>query len=168
MVVLQVRQIKNGEFKKSMTYKEILDISGKEIVRKARANLQRATTHGVRGKRYNSMASQNLYNSIGYSIVETQDGEELSYEYADYGYWIDQGRLKTKYKGTNWDASLRNWMALKGIDPKFLFVIKRNIHRNGFRGTKFLTKAVIEVQKNIDKIVDEHVDNMVDEYTNGW
>lgn len=145
-----------------MTIEEILNIKGKEIITKAKANLQRATTHGVRGKRFNSIATGTLYNSLSFDIAGTGDDLELEWSMKQYGYWIDNGRLPTKSSGNGqFEKSLKDWMKVKNIDSKYLYVIKRNIHKNGFRATKFFTKALKEVEKDLDKVIDRYVDDMI-------
>ena len=129
----------------------------------AQRNLQRQTQHGNRRKRYNSIASGNLYNSIQYKITGQDDNMELEFDFADYGYWVDQGRKPGPISraGTN---SLIDWMEKKGIDSKYLFPIKRNIEKSGYRATYFFTKAQKEVYKDVDKVLDEYATDLVDKY----
>jgi len=143
-----------------MTLKDVLDDVGSNIVKGAKRNLTRITTHGVRGKRYNSIASGRLYNSLKTTVTAKvgSNNNPLSYqlvfEMKDYGYWVDQGRKPgpISIAGTK---NLKDWMRTKNINSKFLFVIKRNIEKNGYRATKFFEKAYNDEIPNIDKLIDE-------------
>ena len=135
-----------------MTLKEVLENVGQNIVEDSQKNLKKTTPHGKSGKKFNSIASSNLYHSIKSKVVsktgsDNQFSFEIEIEMLNYGYWINDGRLATKKKGNGktFTDSIKTWMAYRGLDSTnkgLVYVIKRSIHKNGFRATHFFDNAV--------------------------
>lgn len=142
-----------------MTLQDVLSEIGTKVVDTARKNLKKRTVHGWKHKiMADSIASGNLYRSLKYVILNKN---ELDIHYADYGYWVDQGRKPGDVSDSGM-VGLALWMKKKGIDMSLLYVIRRGIANKGFRGTKFLTKALEAEAGNIDKAIDEYVNDLVD------
>ena len=141
-----------------------LNSFGKQIVNRAKGNLQRA---GKGGK---------LEDSISFKIVEDKDGFTVQFYMSSYGQYVDKGVSGTKQKRTfkNYkdkvvktpyayrntkghsqppSKALDKWVVKKGIAPrdtsgKFLkrktltFLIARKIGRFGIQGISFFQKPM--------------------------
>ena len=99
--------------------------------------------------RNKKVATRNLYNSIRYSV--SSDGD-ISFEYAEEGKWVEQGRRK----GARFPppAPILRWIKVKGIkgrDPKtgrfikdtaLVFLFQRAISRDGIKPVPFMQLAI--------------------------
>jgi hypothetical protein len=148
-----------------------LDSFGKQVVNRAKGNLQKAK--GGKTK---------LEQTIRFEIVETADGFTVQFYMADYGVFVDKGVSGTKVKRTFTDTKgnrvaspfsytgtkqppsrvLDKWIVRKGIAPrdkqgKFLsrksisFLIARSIFRKGIQGLSFFQKPLMLGLKEFGK-----------------
>jgi len=149
---------------KTENIERYLNSFGKQIVNRAKGNLQRA---GKGGK---------LEDSISFKIVEDKDGFTVQFYMSSYGQYVDKGVSGTKQKRTfkNYkdkvvkspyayrnakghsqppSKALDKWVVRKGIAPrdasgKFLkrktitFLIARKIGRFGIQGISFFQKPM--------------------------
>lgn len=142
-----------------MTLNDLLKVLGTRTVQLAKQNL----------KASKRMASGNLYNSLDWYI----NGDELGFDMEDYGDYINRGvrkrgPFKNKGKMPPKD-SLLTWMRIKGIDPKFEYIIRKSImnasskkFRNQGKPTWFFTKAYDKATKEFDKQVDLFINEQLD------
>jgi hypothetical protein len=147
-----------------------LDSFGKQVVNRAKGNLQKAK--GGKTK---------LEQTIRFEIVETADGFTVQFYMADYGVFVDKGVSGTKVKRTFTDTKgnrvaspfsyttkqppsrvLDKWIVRKGIAPrdkqgKFLsrksisFLIARSIFKKGIQGLSFFQKPLMLGLKEFGK-----------------
>jgi len=132
-----------------MTLEEVLNSLGTNIIKDAKSNLRRKK----------KIASGKLYDSLKYKL--TDDKSSLEFDMEPYGYWIDQGRRKGPISREG-SKSLAKWMKLKGIDSKYLFVIKRAIERRGWKPTYFFTIPYEQYTDNMDKLIDDYVNGLLE------
>jgi hypothetical protein len=99
--------------------------------------------------RNKKIATGNLYNSIRYSV--SSDGD-ISFEYAEEGKWVEQGRRK----GSRFPppAPILRWIKVKGIkgrdlktgrfikDTALVFLFQRAISRDGIKPVPFMQLAI--------------------------
>ncbi len=133
--------------------KQELENFGKYIVQQARTNL----TKGKHG------GSKRLYDSLGYTIEETEKGLRIRFDMEDYGMFLDRGvrgkkggkslsgfSFKSKMPPRN---PIMNWAKKRNIrlrDEKgkfqkgnyntIAFLIQRSIFRKGIKPSLFFTK----------------------------
>jgi len=133
-----------------MTLEEVLNSLGKNIIKDAKSNL----------KRKRKIATGNLYNSLAYKL--TDDKTALEFDMEPYGYWIDQGRRPGPISKEG-AKSLKKWMKKKGIDEKYLYVIKRAIERRGWKPTYFFTIPYEQYTEDMDKLIDQYVNGLLED-----
>jgi hypothetical protein len=144
--------------------KRYLESFGKQVVNRAKGNLQKAKKGGE------------LENSIKFEVITTADGFTIQFFMSSYGQFVDKGVSGTKtkrsfkdYKGKTIkspfsyknskghsqppSSALDKWVVRKGIAPrdasgKFMkrktitFLIARSIGRNGIQGISFFQKPL--------------------------
>ena len=107
------------------------------------------------------IASGNLQRSVQVSAVQNPDGDVLQISMADYGQWVQSGRLPGK-KGVPVDA-IEAWIkqrGLQGRDKKgkfikrrsFAFAIQKNIKKFGIRSSNWYDVAIENVLED-DQII---------------
>lgn len=79
-------------------------------------------------------ASGRLIRSLRYEVVEAAEELWLLVEAADYGAYVDAGRLPGKMPPV---SKIREWTKLRGIPEKAAWPIARNIGRFGIKPTPF-------------------------------
>lgn len=105
------------------------------------------------------VASGNLYDSIGYKIIETKNGIKLQFFMADYGKFVDKGTKPSKYADMEGKGSgksefitrLMKWCEIKGIPRNAAFPIRRNIWKFGIAPTNFFTIPTTRRQKQFEQ-----------------
>ena len=139
-----------------------LESFGKQVVNRAKGNIQRAKGGGT-----------NLEKSIRFQVVEDTDGFAVQFYMADYGTFVDKGVSGTKqtqrytdylgkalsspYKYTNKQPPpgiLAKWISkkrIKGRDEKtgrfisnisLAFIFGRKIKRDGIKSLSFFQKPL--------------------------
>ena len=138
-----------------------LNSFGKQVVNRAKGNLQKAKGGGTK-----------LENSINFKVVTEADGFAIQFYMSSYGTFVDKGvsgtkikRKYTDYKGkaksspykytTKQPPSrvLDKWIVKKGIAPRdekgrfmsrksISFLIARSIKRKGIEGLSFFQKPL--------------------------
>jgi len=147
---------------KTDNIEKYLNSFGKQVVNRAKGNLQKAGKGG------------NLENSITFKVVTEADGFSVQFYMDSYGTFVDKGVSGTKTKRTFKDYKsktisspykyttkqppsrvLDKWIVKKGIAPRdekgrfisrksISFLIARSIKRNGIQGISFLKEDIIE------------------------
>jgi len=125
----------------------MLDKSVLEIEKKwAQKVVTNAKSILLRNKK---IATGNLYNSIRYNV--SSDGD-ISFEYAEEGKWVEQGRRKgSKFPPP---GPILKWIKIKGIkgrdlktgkfikDKALVFLFQRAISRDGIKPLPFMQMAI--------------------------
>ena len=145
---------------KTDNIEKYLNSFGKQVVNRAKGNLQKAGKGG------------NLENSITFKVVTEADGFSVQFYMDGYGTFVDKGVSGTKTKRTFKDYKsktisspykyttkqppsrvLDKWIVKKGIAPRdekgrfmsrksISFLIARSIKRNGIQGISFFQKPL--------------------------
>ena len=145
---------------KTDNIEKYLNSFGKQVVNRAKGNLQKAGKGG------------NLENSITFKVVTEADGFSVQFYMDSYGTFVDKGVSGTKTKRTFKDYKsktisspykyttkqppsrvLDKWIVKKGIAPRdekgrfmsrksISFLIARSIGRNGIQGISFFQKPL--------------------------
>lgn len=145
---------------KTDNIEKYLNSFGKQVVNRAKGNLQKAGKGG------------NLENSITFKVVTEADGFSVQFYMDSYGTFVDKGVSGTKTKRTfkNYKSKtisspykyttkqppsrvLDKWIVKKGIAPRdekgrfisrksISFLIARSIKRNGIQGISFFQKPL--------------------------
>lgn len=145
---------------KTDNIEKYLNSFGKQVVNRAKGNLQKAGKGG------------NLENSITFKVVTDADGFSVQFYMDSYGTFVDKGVSGTKTKRTFKDYKsktisspykyttkqppsrvLDKWIVKKGIAPRdekgrfisrksISFLIARSIKRNGIQGISFFQKPL--------------------------
>ncbi len=145
---------------KTDNIEKYLNSFGKQVVNRAKGNLQKAGKGG------------NLENSITFKVVTEADGFSVQFYMDSYGTFVDKGVSGTKKKRTFKDYKsktisspykyttkqppsrvLDKWIVKKGIAPRdekgrfmsrksISFLIARSIGRNGIQGISFFQKPL--------------------------
>ena len=145
---------------KTDNIEKYLNSFGKQVVNRAKGNLQKAGKGG------------NLKNSITFKVVTEADGFSVQFYMDSYGTFVDKGVSGTKTKRTFKDYKsktisspykyttkqppsrvLDKWIVKKGIAPRdekgrfisrksISFLIARSIKRNGIQGISFFQKPL--------------------------
>ena len=146
---------------KTKALERYLNSFGKQVVNRAKGNLQKAKG----GK-------TNLEKSLSFKVVTSQDGFSVEFYMESYGTFVDKGvsgtdvrrsfkdykgkTISSPYKYTNKQPSSRvldKWIVKKGIAPrdkegKFLsrksitFLIARSIGKKGIKSISFFQKPL--------------------------
>lgn len=147
---------------KTENIERYLNSFGKQIVNRAKSNLQKSKGGGT-----------NLEKSLSFKIVKDADGFTVEFYMADYGTFVDKGVsgnkqqrsfkdyknkvVKSPYKYTNKQPPpniLAKWISKKGIkgrDKKtgrfishmsLAFIFGRKIKRDGIQGISFFQKPM--------------------------
>ena len=146
---------------KTDNIEKYLNSFGKQVVNRAKGNLQKAKGGGT-----------NLENSISFKVVTDADGFSVQFYMDSYGTFVDKGVSGTKTKRTFKDYKsktisspykyttkqppsrvLDKWIVKKGIAPRdekgrfmsrksISFLIARSIKRNGIQGISFFQKPL--------------------------
>lgn len=131
--------------------KRALQKFGQKTIQKAAANL-------INGKRgYDTGA---LMKSLDYDLAVSLNSFMLKFDYLDYGEEIDKGRKRsTRSNGGVLFNKILDWVKRKNLRPRsstgqfqawknktqqqrsIAFLVTRKIHRFGYEGTGFFTKA---------------------------
>ena len=149
---------------KTKNIERYLESFGKQVVNRAKGNLQKAKKGG------------SLENSIKFEVITTDDGFTVQFYMDSYGTFVDKGVSGTKTKRTFKDykgktisspysyknstghsqppsKALDKWVVKKGIAPrdasgKFMkrktitFLIARSIGKKGIQGISFFQKPL--------------------------
>jgi len=149
---------------KTKNIERYLESFGKQVVNRAKGNLQKAKKGGA------------LENSIKFKVINTDDGFTVQFYMDSYGTFVDKGVSGTKvkrsfkdYKGKTLETpysyknraghsqppskALDKWVVKKGIAPrdasgKFMkrktitFLIARSIGKKGIQGISFFQKPL--------------------------
>ena len=149
---------------KTKNIERYLESFGKQVVNRAKGNLQKAKKGGA------------LENSIKFKVINTDDGFTVQFYMDSYGTFVDKGVSGTKvkrsfkdYKGKTIKTpysyknrkghsqppskALDKWVVKKGIAPrdasgKFMkrktitFLIARSIGKKGIQGISFFQKPL--------------------------
>ena len=145
---------------KTDNIEKYLNSFGKQVVNRAKGNLQKAGKGG------------NLENSITFKVVTEADGFSVQFYMDSYDTFVDKGVSGTKTKRTFKDYKsktisspykyttkqppsrvLDKWIVKKGIAPRdekgrfmsrksISFLIARSIKRNGIQGISFFQKPL--------------------------
>lgn len=81
-----------------------------------------------------AVASGNLLNSLKHEVVFTNGQFDLIIEYADYGKFVNLGRMPSSKMPPM--QSIKQWMSLKGIPQSALWPIMIKIQKAGFYSKK--------------------------------
>lgn len=98
-----------------------------------------SVTKEIRTRLFNAgkIATEELYDSIGYDLTQVQNGISLKFFMAEYGRYVDKGRKPGgKFPPPK---PIAKWMEIKGIEPTALYPIRRKIAEQGIRPTNFFT-----------------------------
>jgi hypothetical protein len=146
---------------KTENIERYLNSFGKQVVNRAKGNLQKAKGGGT-----------NLENSIKFEVVSDADGFTVQFYMADYGTFVDKGVsgnkkvqkykdylgkiINSPYKYTTKQPPsgiLDKWVVKKGIAPRdkkgrfikrksLVFLIARKIKRDGIKSLSFFQKPL--------------------------
>jgi hypothetical protein len=146
---------------KTKNIERYLESFGRQVVNRAKGNIQKAKGGGTA-----------LENSIYFKIQNTPTGYSVNFYMADYGQYVDKGVSGTKvrrsfknykskvipspYKYTSKQPPSRvldKWIVKKGIAPRdekgrfmsrksISFLIARSIFRKGIQGISFFQKPL--------------------------
>jgi len=163
-----------------------LNSFGKQVVNRAKGNLQKAKGGGTK-----------LENSISFKVVTEADGFTIQFYMSNYGKFVDKGvsgteikRKFTDYKGKTIKSPfsykkskghsqpsskvLDKWIVKKGIAPRdekgrfisrksISFLIARSIGKKGIQGLSFFQKPLFlglrEFGKDLLGVVKEDIIN---------
>ena len=147
-----------------------LNSFGKQVVNRAKGNLQKAKGGGT-----------NLEKSLSFKVVTSAEGFSVQFYMDSYGTFVDKGVSGTKvkrsfkdYKGRTISSPykyttkqppsrvLDKWIVKKGIAPRdekgrfmsrksISFLIARSIKRKGIQGTSFFQKPLMLGLKQFGK-----------------
>jgi len=157
-----------------------LNSFGKQVVNRAKGNLQKAKGGGTK-----------LENSISFKVLTEADGFTIQFYMSSYGTFVDKGvsgtkvkRKYTDYKGKSKSSPykyttkqppsrvLDKWIVKKGIAPRdekgrfmsrksISFLIARSIKRKGIEGLSFFQKPLFlglrEFGKDLLGVVKEDI-----------
>lgn len=91
-----------------------------------------------------SIASETLYNSLDYEIIDDKKGFELAFLLEDYYVYVDKGRRPGKFPPLK---NIREWTRLKGIPESATYPIAKKIAEEGIRPTNFYTISTTRREK---------------------
>jgi len=128
------------------------------VVQQSKSNLTKAG-HKASGKLYGSVrgyVNKKFNRSALGAFTGGSTVPSLTFEYANYGEFIDEGvhgsessymeNSKSPYKFGRGDAKsvpvgpIRKWCQSKGIDTKLAYVIARSVHKKGIKRSMFFSK----------------------------
>lgn len=139
----------------------------KYVIQQSRSNL-------TKGKKN---SSKELYNSLGYDIIEASGKTSLGFDMADYGKFQDRGvsgterKYNTPYSYTTKmppPKAFDKWVVRKGIAPRgkggkfasregIKFAIARSIYKKGIKPSMFFTKPFEAAFKRLpDELVEAY------------
>jgi hypothetical protein len=116
--------------------------------------LKELRTH-QNGKKYDSYATGNLYNSVNCKVVENDDGYQVWFDALDYWINVENGRGKGKKAPPT--KVLEPWIIARNLpNTKGLsYIISRSISMNGIKPQPMLREVKEEVEdKWYSKIVE--------------
>jgi len=155
---------------KTEALERYLNSFGKQVVNRAKGNLQKAKGGGT-----------NLEKSIDFKVTNNAEGFAVQFFMTDYGTFVDKGVSGTKvkrsfkdYKGRTISSPykyttkqppsrvLDKWIVKKGIAPRdekgrfmsrksISFLIARSIKRKGIQGISFFQKPLMLGLKQFGK-----------------
>ena len=169
---------------KTEALERYLNSFGKQVVNRAKGNLQKAKGGGT-----------NLEKSLSFKVVTSAEGFSVQFYMDSYGTFVDKGVSGTKvkrsfkdYKGRTISSPykyttkqppsrvLDKWIVKKGIAPRdekgrfmsrksISFLIARSIKRKGIQGISFFQKPLMLGMKEFSSkfgkaIADDIVDNL--------
>jgi hypothetical protein len=119
-----------------------------KVVATAKANL-------TRGRK---RATDTLYNSVKYKLVQTPTGPYIEFLYVDYGEYVEGGRrMNAKFPPP---APILKWIKVKGIkgrdkkgrfitDKSLTYLISRSISKKGIKPFPFYADAIKSAIKRL-------------------
>ena len=155
---------------KTEALERYLNSFGKQVVNRAKGNLQKAKGGGT-----------NLENSLSFKVITDADGFSVQFFMDSYGTFVDKGvsgtdvrRSFKDYKGKTISSPykyttkqppsrvLDKWIVKKGIAPRdekgrfmsrksISFLIARSIKRKGIKGISFFQKPLMLGLKQFGK-----------------
>jgi len=155
---------------KTEALERYLNSFGKQVVNRAKGNLQKAKGGGT-----------NLEKSLSFKVVTSQDGFSVEFYMESYGTFVDKGvsgtdvrrsfkdykgkTISSPYKYTNKQPPSRlldKWIVKKGIAPRdkkgrfmsrksISFLIGRSIKKKGIQGINFFQKPLMLGLKQFGK-----------------
>tara|TARA_R100000458_G_C8234729_1_gene215405 strand:- start:428 stop:964 length:537 start_codon:yes stop_codon:yes gene_type:complete len=168
---------------KTENIERYLNSFGKQVVNRAKGNVQRAKGGGT-----------SLEESLRFEVVKEQDGFSVNFYMADYGTFVDKGvsgnktiRKFKSYKGNTETSPYKyttkqppsgvidKWTVRKGIAPRdeggrfikrksLVFFIARSIKRHGIQGISFFQKPL---GLGIKQFGGEMLENVKNDIING-
>jgi hypothetical protein len=106
----------------------------------------------------NKIATEYLISSIIYSVVIKGDNVEVEFANAEYGKYVDEGRLPGKFPPLD---AIKEWCQVKGIPESAAFPIAKSIAENGIPPVQFLDVPF----NNADKLVELILEQLTKEMT---
>jgi hypothetical protein len=106
----------------------------------------------------NKIATGYLISSIIYSVVIKGDNVEVEFANAEYGKYVDEGRLPGKFPPLD---AIKEWCQVKGIPESAAFPIAKSIAENGIPPVQFLDVPF----NNADKLVELISEQLTKEMT---
>ena len=155
---------------KTKALERYLNSFGKQVVNRAKGNLQKTKGGGT-----------NLEKSLSFKVVTSQDGFSVEFYMESYGTFVDKGvsgtdvrrsfkdykgkTISSPYKYTNKQPPSRlldKWIVKKGIAPRdkkgrfmsrksISFLIGRSIKKKGIQGISFFQKPLMLGLKQFGK-----------------
>jgi hypothetical protein len=99
-------------------------------------------------KPFGKIASGYLVSSIIYHALIRGDGLDLTFANADYGKYVDAGRLPGKFPPLD---AIKDWCKVKDIPESAAFPIAKSIKENGIPYVQFLDVPF----NNLEKLLNE-------------
>lgn len=133
----------------------LLSKYGTEVVAEMRTRLKNS------GK----VASGELFRSLEWRVVETDDEYQLEILAAEYAEYVDKGRRPGKQPPV---SKIRKWCRLRGIPEKAAYPIARKIGRFGTPPTNFLTvpwtRRMAQLDRDIENVLSAEVQAKLDRF----
>jgi hypothetical protein len=116
-------------------------------------------------KNANRVASGKTINSIEATATDT-DAQLFADKYI---YALQDGRKPTRNNAPTGDPTLfeqiKEWCAIKGIDPKAAHPITKHIHKYGYPGTPGIIDEPLS-EENVDKAMEKALGDIAALFTN--
>ena len=108
--------------------KALLELYGASVVSEMESIL-------ISGGKY---ATENLINSLQYTVSVNNTNYEISFDMAPYGVFVDKGRKPGKFPPI---SNISKWARVKGIPQTAVFPIARKIAKEGIKPFPFIEQS---------------------------